>query len=534
MKPVYRTMWMLPRNIRKIEPWKLVQIANIICACDAQISDQRVQNTLYSQLCELGIKVDTNLNGVVNPGGFRTYLAQLACLGFFFKDPSDNSFKLTYAGEKLISGDHPLQVLRCQLMRMQCPSVYGLGQNVRFSPTMKVKPFVFLVKLLQDPLLDFKLNDKEIGLAVIYGRTFNDYEKVVNKIISFRHNTEYRNLIDNVDDVRTPRRYHEDAPEQDLEQGITDAITIGNTFKNYLEAAMLIAKTPDLQFYELNNDPKVIAELSQYLSEPLEPLDKNALVAWQMRYGRFDKTKAVRTLSSRTNSKNSGFTTLIQTSYFSYIEEHIFEYSDQDFISLQAQKWGKSESDIAAIIEPLKNKTNSLEADTLIKASLSGGKDSLVLEKGVTAIFKQLGFDGSLHTGQKKSNREGGFPDVQIYKSGDNFCGFGDSKATSKYSFPITDTVKLETYYKHCENELENPVKSLYFVYIAGGFKSSLKTVNDLLLKSQSQYSRPVSAITVNSLLELLKHKNEVTVEKIVKSFLKGKFIQSAYEILNS
>ena len=177
MKPVYRTMWMLPRNIRKIEPWKLVQIANIICACDAQISDQRVQNTLYSQLCELGIKVDTNPNGVVNPGGFRTYLAQLACLGFFFKDPSDNSFKLTYAGEKLISGDHPLQVLRCQLMRMQCPSVYGLGQNVRFSPTMKVKPFVFLVKLLQDPLLDFKLNDKEIGLAVIYGRTFNTFKE---------------------------------------------------------------------------------------------------------------------------------------------------------------------------------------------------------------------------------------------------------------------------------------------------------------------------------------------------------------------
>ena len=45
MKPVYRTMWMLPRNVRKIEPWKLVQIANIICACDAQISDQRVQRS---------------------------------------------------------------------------------------------------------------------------------------------------------------------------------------------------------------------------------------------------------------------------------------------------------------------------------------------------------------------------------------------------------------------------------------------------------------------------------------------------------
>ena len=30
MKPTHRTMWMIPRNIRKIEPWKLVQIANLI------------------------------------------------------------------------------------------------------------------------------------------------------------------------------------------------------------------------------------------------------------------------------------------------------------------------------------------------------------------------------------------------------------------------------------------------------------------------------------------------------------------------
>ena len=71
-------------------------------------------------------------------------------------------------------------------------------------------------------------------------------------------------------------------------------------------------------------------------------------------------------------------------------------------------------------------------------------------------------------------------------------------------------------------------------MYIAGGFKSSTKTVNELLLKCQSQYSRPVSAITVNSLLELLNHKDEVNVQKLVKCFLKGKYIQSAYEVLNS
>lgn len=30
LKPTDRTLWMFPRNIRRIEPWKLVQITKLL------------------------------------------------------------------------------------------------------------------------------------------------------------------------------------------------------------------------------------------------------------------------------------------------------------------------------------------------------------------------------------------------------------------------------------------------------------------------------------------------------------------------
>ena len=30
MAAIQRTMWMIPRNVRRIEPWKLVQILRLI------------------------------------------------------------------------------------------------------------------------------------------------------------------------------------------------------------------------------------------------------------------------------------------------------------------------------------------------------------------------------------------------------------------------------------------------------------------------------------------------------------------------
>lgn len=88
----------------------------------------------------------------------------------------------TYAGEQLIGGNNPAAILRCQ----QYPSVYGLGSQVRIHPNLKVKPFVFLVRLLRDERLGCELSCQDMAVPVIYGRTDADYEHCVTKILDLR------------------------------------------------------------------------------------------------------------------------------------------------------------------------------------------------------------------------------------------------------------------------------------------------------------------------------------------------------------
>ena len=49
-------MWMFPRNIRRIEPWKLTQISSALEVCIGDVQSQDVQDELYKQLSELGVK----------------------------------------------------------------------------------------------------------------------------------------------------------------------------------------------------------------------------------------------------------------------------------------------------------------------------------------------------------------------------------------------------------------------------------------------------------------------------------------------
>ena len=172
--PQYRRSWMFPRNIRRIEPWKMDQIINVLLACQGDTTSQEVQDFLYDELENLGIKRPKNEGGVRNPGGMRTYFAQLASLGLVWQD--DNKvYHATRAGEALKNHQEPLKVIRTQLLRLQFPSAYGKGQNIKMHPDIRVKPFVFLLRLIDDSRLRY-LTDEEIAIPVLYGHNDDCFE----------------------------------------------------------------------------------------------------------------------------------------------------------------------------------------------------------------------------------------------------------------------------------------------------------------------------------------------------------------------
>ena len=535
-KPGCRTMWMVPRNIRYIEPWKLMQIMTLLKSFDGNAADQSLQDAIYEELAALGVKCTQREYGVSNPGGLRTYLAQLACLGLVWRDPQTKCYQPTRAGEQLMTSDNPRRVVVCQLLRMQYPSVYGLGTQVGMDPGVKVKPFAFLLDLLEEPLLEGRLADDEIAVAVIYGRTEQCRQKVVDKILEMRQGRELGDVVDALEDICTPRRWN--LPDAVLhENGIVDAVNIGNTFKNYMLAAGLIEPLPkdsgfgrSVRCYGLRADQALADEIAAWRAESLEPAPVSAAdVRWQCRFGRYDQHKSS-PKSSR--AKVDGFVQLMSSSYLRAAAENPFGFSHDVFVSEQARKWGRTQAEVEQAVRAVRPKTHSVFRDVLTSAAQSGGRESITLELGVANLFVKMGFDKSFQSGQKKApaGRAGGYPDVWVQSSSEAECGWAEAKATTRYGFPIGDRNKLNTYYRNCSEEIDPASPCSFFVFVAGGFLGSRTTLEQTLIECSRRFGRPVSALTVETLMDLAERNPDPAA--LLRAFRRGLCCASAGEIL--
>lgn len=540
-KPTCRTLWMFPRNIREAEPWKLSQILILLLAVDGYVGSQDVQDELYAQLGRFNIKrkkMDDG-KGVSNPGGMRTYLAQLVCLGLVFVD-KDKRYVPTRAGEFFLEGKNPAGVLRCQLLRLQYPSVYGWGPNVKISPKMKVKPFVFLVWLFRDPRIGGYLTRDEVAVCVAYGRTYKDYEKCVRKILSLRTGEAHglKDVIDNLEDICTIKRWKE---SDDLlwERGVEDIGQIANTAMNFASAAGLVDKETQKGnrslIYRLTEDPLILADMERWLAEEdkIEKIseDETTWINAQNRFGRYDRDKIV---SIGAKPKTDGFEALVQAAYIAAVEDAPYGFDHEAFVSEMAKRWQKSEAEVESFVVKLRKRTPDIERETILRAAVSGGKEAQLLEIGMTNVFRRLGFDKAEHIGQRKptANRRGGYPDIYLRSSQAEGSGMADTKATSKYGFALGDTEKLRSYYRDAWREMDPSAPGRFFLYIAGNYRQNPKDIAKELAHCAGNYGAPVSAVTVYSLLDLVSNEKKPTPEELMKAFEKGAFYNSDSQII--
>ena len=77
-----RKLWMASRNIRAIPPWKLIEILEVFKQASLE---NDWDNTVRVLLQQKGLKRDFKSYDK-NPGGDRTYKAQLICLGLIYED----------------------------------------------------------------------------------------------------------------------------------------------------------------------------------------------------------------------------------------------------------------------------------------------------------------------------------------------------------------------------------------------------------------------------------------------------------------
>lgn len=103
---------MVPRNIRKIPPWKIAQIISLFNRKIKEESwkgNQMLQDSFTVALNKAGLKRDFEPYDIKS-GGARTYKSQLSCLGLIIE--TDENIYLSLAGQDIIDGNEsPLKIL---------------------------------------------------------------------------------------------------------------------------------------------------------------------------------------------------------------------------------------------------------------------------------------------------------------------------------------------------------------------------------------------------------------------------------------
>jgi len=521
----FRTAWMFPRNIRYIEPWKLSCILSALTSLkNPDMGSRKTQDLLYAFLAEYGVKRSSQARDK-NDGGMRTYYAQMGILGLTY----GKQRALTVAGKTLLEGRQPLHVLQTQLLRLQYPSAYSQGQNVKIHPEIKVKPFIFILDLLQHPQIG-SLSVFELMIPVVYGHSHSSLNFCISKILELRkRNAKTLNDIEDLfsdDSLYLPRGGWTWGDSPSLAQKIKQLENIrdiANTAGNYLKAAQLVYATEEAGGkvrYEYNADFENI-----YQSEKnFKFIDASASEeTFQRHFGRYDKAKDTAKVSTE---KASGLLTFIQTLYLNEKKKKLFAPLDSlSFADEQSKQWGISKDCILDTIASLTSSVSNLQHDLYLDYSNSGTEHALDFEKATVEILKSLGFDATVHIGQEKarSARRGGYPDICIKCSTSSECGLADTKASNVFVISDTDELKLKEYYRDSNKDFFPDSTLTYYLYIAGNFKKTMSTYVKNLSK---ELGFPVTALRARALLSLYERDARPSVEELLDTFKSGTVIE--------
>lgn len=502
----YRRVWMFPRNIRKIYPWKVAQVCQHLqgLANDTEWDGNQVlQNSFSASLEQANLK---NGGEKIDPksGGARTYISQLECLGLVYK--SEGALKFTLAGKSLLEMEEPLRVVQSQLLNHQYPSAYGAKPNVKIDPRIRIKPFLFLLALMQDVQIQY-LENLEFIFPVVYGHNWDCFENCKKKILAFRADSsgDVTKHIDNFEeDFYLPRSGSETNPFANVE-------AIANTAKNYLESAVLVQSeiVDKKQRISVNPDyqdviNRAIQQRENYIPNPTDQ------VSFQRAYGAWNRNKDT-SRESQPKRKTKG-ESLIIARFMEYVGGNLVIDNADKFVDQMVNQFGFKKTDVEAVISPYIDKALSFFEAKYIELSKGGTATATDFEKAtVQLLVDRLGID-ALHIGSKrKTYGVGAYMDVLVDNEDNKSCGLIDTKASSLYNVPSSDYAKMLTNYIPNYEEVSKKDRTLDFVsYIAGGFSGEINSKLRSITENTGIYA---SAVTAKVLIDVLRTK-DITLNK--------------------
>jgi len=382
--------------------------------------------------------------------------------------------------------------LQKQLLKHQYPSAYG-SSNVRINPEIKVKPFLFILELLNHPDVSW-LSREEMAIPLVYGHRSACVDLCIEKILAIRAGARLEEVVDDEDDLYTPRR-------QNFPDGLLDD---ANTFKNYLQSCCLV--------YEENLHGQKVVRFDEdaralYLEYRLQRdnfIEYEDDESFQRRYGARTLRGDTRQLIEQPRPQLSPATSMILSQFYALCGGNIISELPQTFIDTLCRGYGFSRQQIQDAVGPhLATALNYFEA-TYLELSRSGlATEATKFEKATEAIFRDRLQFATEHTGQRRRPvGRGGYADIFLVAIDRENCAIVDTKAAPKYALPHTDILKMvNTYIPNYKELCAGRDLTLEFAaYVAGGFSSQIENG---LQEISRQAATPCSAITARRLLSM-------------------------------
>lgn len=485
--------WWVTRPKRKLNsiPDVLSTFAEI--SLDQEWQGQRGSHlTFEDALEEAGLKRKGERRDQTG-GGARTYKAWVTSLGLIFTQESTGKTKLTLAGEAIMEGASPVEVLKNQILKYQFPSSFSIGRGVKVSDRFKIRPFKFLLKLLSDSEIQY-LKEEEIAKIIVTeaeNETDKCYNYIVGKIKSFRQNG------DKILDRDFTKKYKSSKGDVNLEHPYSHLLDLANTIVNWLEYTQLVKRD--------NSEVRILEdkreEVNRILMGNFPFIDRPEQHEYfQRKYGIDPKHKKdnrnlteTKTITAKIIAEQK-----IRQAYISESLKRPITKITAELIDIISEKTGLSSKLIEeALLKLYPRGSVGAFMTEYFEMAFKGRDEAIDFEKATAELFQNVfGFE-TKHIGPI-----GLTPDVLILSDNYGYQAIIDNKAYSKYTISNDHRNRMIHNYINNINKYSSSKNDLaFFSYIAGGFG---KNINSQIQDISTETGILGSAMTVSNMISLV------------------------------
>ncbi len=491
--------WWVTRPKRKLDsiPEVLATFADI--SLNQEWSGQRNTQMSYEEALEqAGLKRIGERRDQSGSGG-RTYGAWLVSLGLIFRQNRTGHIKLTLAGEAIMNGDSPVDVLKNQILKYQFPSSFSVGRGVNVHPRFKIRPFRFLLKILSDDRIDNYLTQEEIAKVVIVDADNESdavYEKVVAKIIRFRE------IGDSCLDEDFLEKYDTAKGEVNYDYPYRHLMDIANTMINWIEYTQLVKRDSDKRLVVL---PEKQSEVDAIISRVPPFIDRvNDHEFFQRKYGLDPKHRKdlrnleeTKTITARIIAEQKIRTAYIRLSLLKPITG-----ITPDLVDGISGETGIRPNIVEEILcRAYPHGSIGAFMSSYFEMAFKGRDECTEFETATAELFRNVFRYDAIHLGQGGSKS---VPDVLLLSDSDGYQAVIDNKAYSKYSITGDHHNRMvRNYLERIRTYSDSTYPIGFFSYIAGGFGNTIDSqVRDIANESGVHGS----AVTVSVFIKMIEN----------------------------